>query len=213
MQSGQGDRYPVQFSVDYPEDTRDRLSALFRIILAIPIVVVLALVSGYTMSGDLEIDEALSPLFAGGVVWTATLLMLLFRRKYPRWWFDWNLELQRFGARVGAYILLLRDEYPSTDEEQSVHLHIPYPDAQEDLNRFLPLIKWLLAIPHYVALAILGVIALVLTVIAWLAILISGKYPKEIFTFVVGVGRWAYRVAAYMALLTTDRYPPFRLGD
>ena len=213
MQSGQGDRYPVQFSVDYPEDTRDRLSALFRIILAIPIVVVLALVSGYTMSGDLEIDEALSPLFAGGVVWTATLLMLLFRRKYPRWWFDWNLELQRFGARVGAYIFLLRDEYPSTDEEQSVHLDIPYPDAQEDLNRFLPLIKWLLAIPHYVALAILGVIALVLTVIAWLAILISGRYPNEIFTFVVGVGRWSYRVAAYMALLTTDRYPPFRLGD
>ena len=213
MQNGQGDRYPVQFSVDYPEDTRDRLSALFRIILAIPIVVIMALVSGYTMSGNLEIDEALSPLFAGGVVWTATLLMLLFRRKYPRWWFDWNLELQRFGARVGAYILLLRDEYPSTDEEQSVHLDIPYPDAQGELNRFLPLIKWLLAIPHYVALAILGVIALLLTVIAWLAILISGRYPTEIFAFVVGVGRWAYRVAAYMALLTTDRYPPFRLGD
>ena len=213
MQNGQGDRYPVQFSVDYPDGARDRLSALFRIILAIPIVVVLSLVSGYTMSGELEIDEALSPLFAGGVVWTALLLMLLFRRKYPRWWFDWNLELQRFGARVGAYIFLLRDEYPSTDEEQAVHLNIPYPNAQEDLNRFLPIIKWLLAIPHYVALIVLGVIALVLTVIAWLAILITGRYPTEIFSFVVGVGRWGYRVTAYAFLLTTDRYPPFRLGD
>ena len=213
MQNGQGDRYPVQFSVDYPDGARDRLSALFRIILAIPIVVVLSLVSGYTMSGELEIDEALSPLFAGGVVWTAVLLMLLFRRKYPRWWFDWNLELQRFGARVGAYIFLLRDEYPSTDEEQAVHLDIPYPNAQEDLNRFLPIIKWLLAIPHYVALIVLGVIALALTVIAWLAILITGRYPTEIFSFVVGVGRWGYRVTAYAFLLTTDRYPPFRLGD
>ena len=213
MQNGQGDRYPVQFSVDYPDGARDRLSALFRIFLAIPIVVVLSLVSGYTMSGELEIDEALSPLFAGGVVWTALLLMLLFRRKYPRWWFDWNLELQRFGARVGAYIFLLRDEYPSTDEEQAVHLNIPYPNAQEDLNRFLPIIKWLLAIPHYVALIVLGVIALALTVIAWLAILITGRYPTEIFSFVVGVGRWGYRVTAYAFLLTTDRYPPFRLGD
>ena len=213
MQNGQGDRYPVQFSVDYPDGARDRLSALFRIFLAIPIVVVLSLVSGYTMSGELEIDEALSPLFAGGVVWTAVLLMLLFRRKYPRWWFDWNLELQRFGARVGAYVFLLRDEYPSTDEEQAVHLNIPYPNAQEDLNRFLPIIKWLLAIPHYVALIVLGVIALALTVIAWLAILITGRYPTEIFSFVVGVGRWGYRVTAYAFLLTTDRYPPFRLGD
>lgn len=213
MANGQGDAYPVQYSVDYPEGARNRLSVLFRIVLVIPILVVIALVSGYSSSGDLDIDEAVSPLFAGGIVWTATLLMLLFRRKYPRWWFDWNLELQRFGARVGAYLFLLRDEYPSTDEEQSVHLDIPYPDAQDDLNRFLPIVKWLLAIPHYVALAVLGVIALIVTVLAWLAILITGRYPRGMFEFVVGVGRWAYRVAAYMALLTTDRYPPFRLGN
>ena len=156
---------------------------------------------------------ALAPLFAGGVLWAAVVLMLLFRRKYPRWWFDWNLELQRFGARVGAYLLLLRDEYPSTDEEQSVHLDIPYPDAEEQLNRFLPLIKWLLAIPHYIVLAILGLVALIVTVIAWLSILITGRYPLSMFAFVVGVSRWRYRVAAYAFLLTTDRYPPFRLGE
>ena len=160
MENGQGNAYPVQYSVDYPEGARNRLSALFRLVLVIPIFVVIALVSGYTSSGNLEVDETIAPLFAGGVVWAATLLMLLFRRKYPRWWFDWNLELQRFGARVNAFLFLLRDEYPSTDEEQSVHLDIPYPNAQEDLNRFLPVVKWLLAIPHYVVLVVLLVIAL-----------------------------------------------------
>ncbi len=213
MENGQGDTYPVQYSVDYPEGGRNRLSALFRIVLVIPILVVISLVSGYTSSGNLDVDEIISPLFAGGVVWAATLLMLLFRQKYPRWWFDWNLELQRFSARVGAFLFLLRDEYPSTDEEQAVHLDIPYPNAQEELNRFLPIIKWLLAIPHYVVLIILGVIALIVTVLAWLAILVTGSYPRGMFDFVVGVGRWGYRVAAYMALLTTDRYPPFRLGS
>ena len=212
MENGQGNAYPVQYSVDYPEGARNRLSALFRIILVIPILVVIALVSGYISSGNMDINETISPLFAGGVVWTATLLMLLFRQKYPRWWFDWNLELQRFSARVGAFLFLLRDEYPSTDEEQSVHLDIPYPNAQEELNRFLPIVKWLLAIPHYVVLVILGVLALIVTVLAWLSILVTGSYPRGMFEFVVGVGRWGFRVEAYVALLATDRYPPFRLG-
>ncbi len=213
MEGRASDAYPVQYSIDYPDGPRNRLSALFRIVLVIPILVVISLVSGYSPSGDPAVDETFSALFAGGIIWTATLLMLLFRQKYPRWWFDWNLELQRFSARVGAFLFLLRDEYPSTDEEQAVHLDIPYPNASEDLNRFLPLVKWLLAIPHYVVLAILGVIALIVTFIAWLAILITGRYPRGMFDFVVGVGRWGFRVAAYAALLTTDRYPPFRLGN
>ena len=146
-------------------------------------------------------------------MWLATILMLLFRRKYPRWWFDWNLELQRFSARVGAYTMLLRDEYPSTDEEQSVHLDIPYPEAGQVLNRFMPLVKWLLAIPHYIILTILWVIAFVITIIAWFAILILGRYPRGMFDFVVGISRWTYRVVAYVAILSTDRYPPFRLGE
>ena len=205
--------YPVAFNVDYPEGPRNRLTALFRLILAIPILVVVSLVSGYATSGDLPTDQIFAPLSAGGVIWLAVILMLLFRRKYPRWWFDWNLELQRFSARVGAYLFLLRDEYPSTDEEQSVHLDIPYPTAEEQLNRFLPLIKWLLAIPHYIILAILSVLAVIVTVIAWLSILVLGRYPQGMFAFVVGVSRWGYRVAAYAFLLTTDRYPPFRLSE
>ena len=211
MENNQDNAYPVQFNVDYPEGPRNRLTALVRIILAIPILIIVALVSGYSSSGNLTVDQATSPLAVGGVVWSATILMLLFRRKYPRWWFDWNLELQRFSARVGAYLGLLRDEYPSTDEEQSVHLDIPYPAAENDLNRFLPLVKWLLAIPHYIVLIILGLIAFIITIIAWFAILILGRYPKGMFDFVVGVSRWGYRVAAYAFLLSTDRYPPFRL--
>ena len=150
-------------------------------------------------------------LEGGGALFLATLLMLVFRRKYPRWWFDWHLELTRFTTRVGAYVLLLRDEYPSTDEAQAVRLDLDYPDAAADLNRFLPIVKWLLAIPHYIVLIVLWVVAIVVTVLAWFAILITGRYPRPLFDFVLGVSRWSLRVEAYMWLLTTDRYPPFRL--
>ena len=138
--------------------------------------------------------------------------MLLFRRKYPRWWFDWNVELTRLATRVGAYSLLLRDEYPSTDEAQAVRLNLDYPDAEHDLNRWLPLVKWLLALPHYIVLTVLALFALVLVIIAWFAILFTGRYPRGIFDFVVGVTRWGLRVQAYAFLLVTDRYPPFRMG-
>ena len=212
MENQEDNAYPVQYSVDYPEGPRNRLTALVRIILAIPILILIGLVSGYSSSGNLTIDQVIAPLFAGGIVWLATVLMLLFRRKYPRWWFDWNLELQRFGARVGAYTMLLRDEYPSTDEEQSVHLDIPYPDAGQSLNRFMPLVKWLLAIPHFIVLSVLWTIGFIITIIAWFAILIVGRYPKGMFDFIVGISRWTYRVVAYVAILSTDRYPPFRLS-
>ena len=208
------DMYPVQFSVDYPEEQRNRLSALVRIILAIPILVVLTLIGGYFNTGNEEssIDTFSIALIAGGGIWIATILMILFRHKYPRWWFDWGLEVQRFGARVGAYIFLLRDEYPSTDEEQAVHLEIAFPDVEGQLNRFMPLVKWILAIPHYIVLIVLWLVVLVLTIIAWFAILIVGRYPRSMFDFVVGVDRWTYRVVAYAGLLTTDRYPPFSLS-
>ncbi len=139
--------------------------------------------------------------------------MLLFRQKYPGWWFDWNVALIKFSTRVEAYLALLRDEYPSTDEDQAVHIEIPYPDAKNELNRWLPLVKWFLAIPHYIVLFFLGIAAIVSIVIAWFAILFTGRYPKGLFDFVVGVFRWCVRVAAYAFLLTTDRYPPFALSD
>ena len=211
MENGGNQPYPVQFDVDYPEGGRNRLSALVRILLAIPIGIVLMFVSGYIDIGDAKLSAIINPFTAGGVLWIAVLLMILFREKYPRWGFNWNLEFLRFGARFEAFLFLLRDEYPSTDEEQSVHLDIAYPDVKEQLNRFLPIIKWLLAIPHYIVLAVLGVIALIVTILAWLTILLTGTYPRGMFNYVVGVSRWAYRVGAYAFLLTTDRYPPFSL--
>jgi hypothetical protein len=200
--------FPATLDIDYPDRELDGLTAFFRPLTAIPIAIVLSLVTRATVRGE----SASYVVGSGGIVFLATVLMLLFRRKYPRWWFDWNLALTRFGARVWAYLALLRDEYPSTDDEQAVHVEIPYPDALRDLNRWLPLVKWLLAIPHYVVLCFLCVAACFCVIIAWFAILITGRYPRPLFDFVVGVFRWWLRVAAYALLLTTDRYPPFSLA-
>ena len=203
--------YPVSLSVDYPEKL-NRLTTFFRIFMIIPIFIILGLLTGGSNQGGG--DSGWSYHYAAaGVVVLPLVLMLLFRQKYPKWWFDWNVALTKFGARVEAYFLLLRDEYPSTDEEQAVHIEIPYPNAKEDLNRWLPLVKWFLAIPHYIVLFFLWIAAIVCVVIAWFAILFTGRYPKGLFDFVVGVFRWCLRVAVYAFLLTTDRYPPFSLSD
>jgi hypothetical protein len=200
--------YPALFEIDYPDRELNRLTTFFRPFAVIPIAIVLALVSGPDVHGRAES----SPAAAGGLLFLATVVMLVFRRKYPRWWYLWNVELTRFGARVMAYLALLTDEYPSTDEEQSVHLAIPYPDARRELDRWLPLVKWLLAVPHLIVLCVLAVAAVVCVLVAWFAILFTGRYPRPLFDFVVGVFRWWFRVAAYAILLTTDRYPPFRLA-
>ena len=204
--------YPANLTVDYPDRNLSRLTTFFRLITIIPICVVLGLLT----SAELQWGDSNGWTWeyaAAGYVVLPLVLVLLFRKKYPRWWFDWNLALARFAARVGAYLALLRDEYPSTDEEQAVHIEIPYPDANEELNRWLPLVKWLLAIPHYVVLFFLSIGAIVIVIIPWFAILFTGRYPRDFFDFVVGVMRWSLRVAAYSYLLTTDRYPPFRLSS
>ena len=203
--------YPVQFSVDYPERTLNRLTSFFRIFTVIPIAIVLAAVSGETGQG--QGDTRVIIAGAGGLLFFGPLLMLLFRRKYPRWWFDWNLELLRFSNRVGIYLALMDDKYPSTDDHQSVHLDYPYPDASTELNRWLPLVKWFLAIPHYIVLFFLDIGAVVVLIIAWFAVLFTGRYPRGMFGYVEGVIRWHNRVAAYAFLLVTDRYPPFSLSQ
>jgi Domain of unknown function (DUF4389) len=208
--------YPVQFSVDYPDRELNRVTTGFRIFMIIPIAIVLALLSGGTgpppgaYDGDGPGPGAWVAFGGGGTVFLAALVMIVFRQKYPRWWFDWNLNLVRFENRVGAFLFLLRDEYPSTDEEQTVHLDFPYPDAKNDLNRWLPLVKWLLAIPHYIILLFLFLAVLVVVIISWFAILFTGRYPQGMFDFVVSVMRWANRVQGYAFILITDRYPPFR---
>ena len=204
--------YPVQFSVDYPARSLDRLTTAFRIFTVIPIAIVLATVAGNTWHSSGRSDSMVVVAGAGGLLFLGPLLMILFRQKYPRWWFDWNRELLRFTNRVTAYLALMDDRYPSTDEEQSVHLDFPYPDVPQELNRWLPLVKWFLAIPHYVVLFFLGIAAFVAVVVAWFAILFTGRYPRGLFDFVQGVIRWSNRVTGYALILVTDRYPPFRLG-
>jgi len=206
--------YPARLDVDYVEE-HDRVKTLFRIFLVIPIAIVYgALTAGATQTSTNRTGETVSTS-SGGIVaglFVATLLMILFRQRYPRWWFEFALELTRFGARIGAYVALLGDEYPSTVEEQRVHLELDYPDVENDLNRWLPLVKWFLAIPHYVVLFFLSVGAVFAVVIAWFAILFTGRYPRGLFDYVVGVGRWWLRVQAYAFLLVTDRYPRFSLS-
>ncbi len=206
--------YPVQFSVDYPDRPLNRLTTFFRILVTIPILFVLDAVAGGAHDWMSHHHHRSTGVVAGtgGLLFFAPLLMILFRRKYPRWWFDWNLELQRFGNRVAAYLALMDDRYPSTDDHQSVHLDYVYPDASRDLNRWLPLVKWLLAIPHYIVLFFLEIAAVVVIIVTWFVIVFTGSYPRELFDFVEGVIRWHNRVIGYAVTLVTDEYPPFRLG-
>jgi hypothetical protein len=209
----QPNAYPVTLSVDYPERPLSRLTTFFRIFVVIPIVIVLGTVASGTREWSTDNHSGSVTTGVGGLLFFAPLLLILFRRKYPRWWFDWNLELQRFGNRVVAYIALMDDRYPSTDDHQSVRLDYAYPNAAVDLNRFLPLVKWLLAIPHYIVLFFLEIGAVVAVIIAWFAILFTGRYPRGLFDFVEGVLRWHNRVIAYAFMLVTDAYPPFRLSQ
>ncbi len=206
--------YPVTLKIDLPGGELDRLSTGLRLFYLVPIAIVIGLLAGATTGWDWGYAGRhawQAGIAAGGVLFLPTLLMLVFRQKYPRWWFDWNVQFLRFSLRVGVYAALLTDVYPSTDEEQAVHLKVTYPDAKKDLNQWLPLVKWFLAIPHFFVLCFLGVAAWVCVVISWFAILFTGRYPKELAAFVAGVMRWGVRVCAYAFLLTTDVYPPFTL--
>jgi hypothetical protein len=205
-------QYPIQFSVEYPDRDLNRLTTFFRIITAIPIIIVFAgLTGGYGGTSGITADGTTIAISTGGLLFFPVLLMILFRRKYPRWWFEWNLELMRFTSRLTIYLALMDDRYPSTDERQSVMLDFPYPDAERELSRGLPIVKWLLAIPHYVVLFFLYIASIFVVVAAWFAILFTGRFPRGLFDYLVGVERWTNRVIGYAIVLVTDRYPPFTL--
>jgi len=201
--------YPLTYSVDYPDRELNRLTTFFRIFTIIPIAIVLGAVAHASYGG--WNDQGTTYAAAGGLLIAGPLLMILFRKKYPRWWFDWNRELLRFSNRVAIYLALLNDQYPSTDEQQSLHLEIAYPNVETELGRGMPLVKWLLAIPHFFVLFFLSIGAFFAVIFAWFAILFTGRYPRSIFDFVVGVARWHNRVTAYWLILVTDKYPPFSL--
>jgi hypothetical protein len=210
MESAQA--YPVTLSVDYPEKERDRLTVGLRMFTIIPILIILGLLMGNGNSRSNCEDGGRSVAYGIAFVVAPTVLMILARQKYPRWWFDWNVALTNFSTRVSAYGLLLRDEYPSTDEEQAVHITIPYPNVAQELNRWLPLVKVFLALPHWIILACLWVAVVAATIVAWFIVLFTGVYPKGLFDFVVGVMRWGLRVMGYAVLMVTDVYPPFSLS-
>ena len=211
--------YAARLDIDYPPRL-NRVTTALRLLWIVPVAVLLNVLSATASSSVTVVTEAGQVAYhvsrsGGGIaggLFVATALMILFRRRYPRWWFDFALQFNRFVARVTAYAALLTDAYPSTVDEQSVHLELDYPDAERHLNRWLPLVKWLLVIPHLVVLAFLAIGAIFAVIVAWFAILFTGRYPRPLFDYVVGVGRWALRVSAYAALLVTDRYPPFRLS-
>ncbi len=212
MTAGPNETYPARLTIDYPDRDLDRLSTLLRLIYVIPIAIVLGLVGGSAFGDKFGESGASIAATGGGVLVGPVLLMILFRQKYPRWWFDFHLQLARLLTRVTSYLALMSDTYPSTDEEQGVHLDLDYPNVEQDLNRWLPLVKWLLAIPHYIVLFFLAIAAVVAVIVAWFAVLFTGRYPRGIFDFVEGVLRWGLRVEAYAFLLVTDRYPPFSLA-
>jgi len=203
--------YPVQFAVEYPDRELNRLTTAFRVFTVIPIAIVLGSIAGYTNTYSANGESATIAVTGTGLLFLPPLLMIVFREKYPRWWFDWNLELLRFTNRVGAYFALMSDRYPATDEQQYVELGFSYPDARAELNRWLPLVKWLLAIPHYIVLFFLYVGVFFVVIAVWFAILFTGRYPRGPFDYVEGVLRWHNRVVAYALVLVTDDYPPFRL--
>ena len=214
MTSATADAYPARLEIDYPEEL-NRLTTAFRLIVVIPIAILLGILSAngsttWTTASGETVSQTGGGIAAGLAV--ATALMIIFRQRYPRWWFDFAVEFTRFSTRVGAYLALLTDRYPSTVEEQAIHLDLDYPDVERDLNRWLPIVKWLLAIPHVIVLIVLSIGAFIAVIIAWFAIIFTGQYPRPLFDFVVGVGRWWLRVDAYATLLITDRYPPFSLS-
>ena len=205
--------HPVRFWVDYPDRLLNRMTSAFRFVTIIPIAILLGLLdhanASYQTSGGSGTWVMAGT--GGGAVLAPVVLMLLFREKYPRWWYDWNLELARFGNRVVAYWLLMDDRYPSTDDHQAVHLDYPEVTGPE-LNRWLPLVKWFLAIPHYIVLFFLYIGVVFAVIGAWFAILFTGRYPRGAFDFIEGVLRWGNRVAGYAFAMVTDTYPPFRLA-
>lgn len=205
--------FPLRFTVD-PAEELNRASTMFRIILIIPIAIIAGLLTATGNETIIAATGEATTRSTGGIyggLAVATALMILFRHKYPRWWFDFHLNLLRFTSRVSAYLLLLTDAYPSTDEDQAVHLDIDYPDVETDLRPGMVLVKWFLAIPHYIVLAVFWAVGVLGVIVAWFAIIFTGRYPRAIFNYVVGLIRWSLRVHAYAAMLITDQYPPFTL--
>lgn len=202
---------PTELSIDYPDRKLNRVKTFLRPILAIPILIILGGLFGAPFFWEQGMWHWKIPALPAFVI-GPTALMILFKQKYPSWWFDWNLNMTRFSTRVFSYMALLTDVYPSTDDPQGVDLKLYRPNPEEDLVRWMPYLKWFLAIPHYVVLFFLNTAGTMAIVLAWFSILFTGRYPKKLFNFVVEIYHWNLRVVSYAFLFITDNYPPFSFG-
>ncbi len=199
--------YPVRFEAEYPEQL-GRLSSAFRIILYIPVAIFLALVGGQAFSYSDFGDATTTSVAGGGGIILAIWATVIVRQYVPHWLFDFQVALMRFQARAYGYLALLTDRFPAFEGEYPINFEVRYPDK---LSRWKVAIwKIITSIPHIIILIFLFLAAFVVIVIAWFAILFTGRYPQGLHTFVAGVFRWSLRVQAYFLSLTDD-YPPFSL--
>jgi hypothetical protein len=185
---------------------RNRKTVLFRGILVVPAFVFLTTFSAATWSEGSD-----SGIGAAGIVFLPTLLALLFRKKYPSFVLTFNHAILELGTRVFAYLFLLNDDYPSIERNPNVAIIFPDVEGGAKLNRWLPLVKWFLAIPHYIVGSIYIALSVFVSVIAWVQTSATGKYPAWAGEIVLGSFAYWNRVQGYMLLLVTDEYPTFRL--
>jgi Domain of unknown function (DUF4389) len=186
--------YPARFGVDYPERL-SRWKIFVKWILAIPQLIIVYLLQG-----------------VASILVLIAFFSILFTKKWPRGLFDFTVQIERWTANTFAYaVLLIRDEYPPFSGEPGQYPLTLEIDYDDNLSRWMIFVKWLLAIPHLIVLAVLELAAFVVVTIAFFAILFTGRYPRGMFDFVVGTARWYWRVNSYALLLMTDRYPPFSL--
>ena len=194
----------IETQIDVSLTERNRLTAFFRIILVVPMAIFLASFAPTDLSADG------SNYWAVGFLVLPTALAIVFRRIYPSYLLVFNEALLSLQTRVDAYILLLTDEYPSIEENDIVSVTFPSVDAKQ-LNQWLPLVKWFLAIPLYIVGLFYIIYAALLTIFAWLTVIFTGNYPEKCAEGVVGTIAYWNRVAGYALLLVTDEYPTFSL--
>jgi len=195
----------IQTLIQVELEDRNRLTAFFRLVIVMPVAIYVSAFAIDSISTDTW------GYSLGGLIFLPTLLALVFRGIYPSYALAFNHALISLETRVNAYALLLTDDYPSIEENDIVKITLPEVGEGSQLNRYLPLIKWFLAIPLYVMAIIYLVYGLFLTLFAWLSILFSGKYPVWCADAMVGILAFYNRVYGYAFILITDEYPSFSL--
>ena len=196
----------VKTEIQIKHKDRNRTTVFWRGILAFPVVIFVAAFAQSTFS-----ESENGAAGTAGLIVLPTLLALLFRGKYPSYVLTFNHALIELSTRLAAYVLILNDKYPSIESNSKVSVVFPDVDGGKKLNRWLLLVKWILALPHYIVGIVYLLISLVVTVIAWVQTSITGKYPRWAGEIVFGTIAYWNRVQGYMLLLVTDKYPSFKL--